>query len=101
MRILLAGFANSIHIQRLREYLEYAGHTVAVASWQDSPHCDYKLNPKPPLPGKLSYFAMLSDLQKAIHKFHPDLLHAHNATSYGSTGSSKRVSPIAHLHLGA
>jgi len=94
MRILILGYAQSIHIKRLVDFLKRKGHQVAVASLQRTPKTDFPLSARPPIPGKLAYFFTLSSLRYIIKEFKPDLIHAHNVTSYGILGARSDFHPL-------
>lgn len=84
MRLCFLGDAGSIHLQRWINYYIQAGYEVEVISFRP---CEIK-GAKVHLlargqSGRLAYIEALTQIRRLVRERHPDLLHAHYATSFG------------------
>jgi len=103
MRILILSDAGSIHTRRWVKALNEKGMKLALYSLTD-PHDDYYLNlgievfssgisSIGSVWSKIRYFKSIPNIRAAIKKFHPDIVHAHYASSYGSLGGFLKFHP--------
>lgn len=104
MRILILSDARSIHTKRWVKALCEEGIELAVFSIS-VPSDDFyeRLGVKcisfnyarytSSLKNKYRYLSTVSKVRKAINEFHPDIVHAHYASSYGLIGALTRFHP--------
>src|ERR1700682_2326769 len=95
MRILFVGDAGSIHLRRWLEHFRDRGAEVHVATFQP---CSIEgvtlhLLPRYGL-GKLGYFFALRTLPRLQDLLRPDIVHAHNVTSYGFLAAKSGLHPL-------
>lgn len=104
MRILILSDINSIHTRRWVTALSLRGHQILLigllqgdtSKYESLPNvfvysCGYTLKNKSRLSqwmkGKFQYLGAVKVVRKKIKEFHPDILHAHYASSYGLIGA--------------
>ncbi len=98
MKVLLFAPSRSIHTHKWGIFLHFEGIEIVVVTFQNHYSREHAQEirtislPKR-LPGKLSYFAAIFDLQKVLREEKPDLLHAHYASSYGFIASCVNFHP--------
>ena len=82
MRVVIFGWANSVHVQRWVRGLSSRGLKVRLVSagGEAVPGVDTVILP---LRTKLSYFRYRRAALRAAYEFQPDLIHAHYATGFG------------------
>ncbi|WP_425806325.1 glycosyltransferase [Desulfitobacterium sp. Sab5] len=95
MRLCFLGDAGSIHLQRWIDYYVHAGYEVEVISFRP---CEIK-GAKVHLlargrSGRWAYIEALAKIRKLVHELHPDLLHAHYATSFGLLALVSSFKPL-------
>ena len=95
-RIALLGPASSIHLQRWAAALVQRGHAVLVISQH---RCERERLPASaevlwlPHAGSLGYFRNAGPLRRALARWQPEILNAHYASGYGSTGTLAGFAP--------
>ncbi|HEX2897537.1 MAG TPA: glycosyltransferase family 4 protein [candidate division Zixibacteria bacterium] len=92
-RILIIGWANSVHIQRWCNGLSKRGFEIKLISVTDGP-TDLVETVILPYHGKLSYLANLSMVRKEAVKFNPGIVHAHYVAGNGLLGLFSSVHPL-------
>lgn len=95
MRLCFLGDAGSIHLQRWINYYIQAGYEVEVISFRP---CEIK-GAKVHLlargqSGRLAYIEALTKIRRLVRELHPDLLHAHYATSFGLLALVSGFNPL-------
>tara|TARA_Y100001935_G_scaffold137463_1_gene113761 strand:- start:6733 stop:7827 length:1095 start_codon:yes stop_codon:yes gene_type:complete len=112
LKILLLSDANSIHTLRWAESLKknsldiilfslFAPNVKSAAKYKEleikviSPNLRSKIkNLREPSIGKIKYILSLPLLVKTIRDFHPNIIHAHYASSYGVLAFISRFRPF-------
>ena len=96
MRLLLAGDIRAVHLKRYIDYFHESGHTAASLSLENDPDypVDYQLT-SPDIPDFAKYFTALSEFNKAVKDFKPDLINCHFVPNYGLLGVLSKFHPVA------
>lgn len=106
MRILLLADINSVHTQKWACALSEAGFTIGIFSFNSPKNNWYGGKDIHALNStafkhvsnsflkKISYFFLLPKLIYSIHKFKPEVLHSHYASSYGLLGALTFFKPF-------
>lgn len=105
-RVLLLADCNSAHTKKWALGLSRRGFKIGIFSFTAPLNDWYSdegiliLNPDPlpagksDIKSKLKYLGFLSELRRQIMAFHPDVLHAHYASSYGLLGALSDFEPF-------
>jgi glycosyltransferase involved in cell wall biosynthesis len=91
----MVGDAGSIHMRRWAAGMAGRGHVVEVLSerrWDDAPVAVELLPPF--VRGRLNLPVLAARVRDAARRMHPDLVHAHYASSYGLIAALSRVRPL-------
>ena len=108
MKIFLLSDVNSIHTLKWANSLSNLGHSVFVYGLNPLFRTDYYPNVKiftASIPqsrafasstslSKLSYLKYISEIKALLNLYHPDILHAHYASSYGLLGALTNFHPF-------
>jgi len=92
-RIVIIGWANSVHIQRWCSGLSKRGFNIKLISVTDGP-ADLVETVILPYHGKMSYLANLTLARKEALKFKPDLIHIHYVAGNGLLGLATGIHPL-------
>lgn len=99
MKICIVGPANSIHIKKLCQWLNSAGHETSVISFFDDTiegtpvfGLSIGVNPKGNDFQKLRYFFAGRKIKHIVDEIKPDVIHVHYASSYGVAVGFSRIS---------
>ena len=92
-RIVIFGWAHSVHVQRWASGLAARGCAVRVISLDGHPldGIDTVILPRQ---SRLSYLTTASRAIEAARAFKPDLVHVHNASGFGWWGLRARLHPL-------
>lgn len=104
MKVLLLSEANSIHTKRWTEALCRRSVSIMLVSLSKprddfystlGVKCLYINEAKfdAPIVSKIGYLKLVKQVKAAIREFHPDILHAHYASSYGLIGALAGFNP--------
>ena len=95
MKIALLGYAGSVHLVKLANFLAIKGFDVSVIS-QHSPLSSYDSTIKIyrlPITGKLGYRLNVFSLKRLLSTIKPDVLHTNFASGYGTLGRKSGFLP--------
>ncbi len=102
MRILVVADAGSIHTQRWVRGLTARGHRLELVSerpWADAPVDVHALPPA--ARGRWNLPWAVRRLRAVVHRFRPDLVHAHYASHYGLMAALAGCRPLVISVWGA
>jgi len=96
MKIVLLSAASSIHTVRWANGLSDRGHEVHVVSQHPvgEPFCPAVRLHLFPFRGVVGYFIMAPAVRMLMRKINPDVVNAHYASGYGTTGRLANVRPL-------
>ncbi|KLU59334.1 GDP-mannose-dependent alpha-(1-2)-phosphatidylinositol mannosyltransferase [Peptococcaceae bacterium CEB3] len=95
MRLCFLGDAGSIHLQRWLAYFVSLGHEVHVISFRGCPVEGVQVHLLASgREGRLAYMKALTRVKGMVRRIHPDILHAHYATSFGLLGVISKFHPL-------
>jgi len=95
MRVLLISDADSIHTQRWVPALEGEGCEVHLASFEETAEPGHRFHVLRTFGlGKIGYFFAVPQLRRIATQVRPDIVHAHNVTSYGFLAAQAGLSPL-------
>lgn len=91
-RIVIFGWAHSVHIQRWAQGLTERGYQIKVISLSGKalPDVETRVLPRS---GKWSYFTQTSHAAREAREFTPDLVHVHYAGGFGLWGVRTGIKP--------
>lgn len=92
-RIVIFGWADSVHVQRWCSGLAGRGYLIKLISVVGKPLPDIETVILPHK-GKLSYFSNISRAGEEARKFEPDLVHVHYVIGNGLFGLRSKIRPI-------
>lgn len=92
-RILIFGWAESVHIQRWVKGLSQRGFEIKVVSLGGHPLPDVQTKIFADR-GRLSYLTRSFDAASHVKSFKPDLVHVHYAGGFGLWGLAARFKPL-------
>ena len=92
-RVVIFGWAGSVHVQRWARGLVSRGYEVRVISLGDEPidGIDTVILPRQ---GKFSYYLQASAAVKAARDFQPDIVHVHYAAGFGLWALKTGLRPV-------
>lgn len=99
-RIVIFGWADSVHVHRWAEGLTERGFEIKVISldgWKVK-GCETKIFPRT---GRWSYLSYASAAAEEARRFKPDLVHAHYLTGFGLWAVRTRIRPLVVSVWGA
>lgn len=97
--------AGSIHTQKWVRYFSDKGNEIHIISFRDARIAGVQvhyikslgtisISPTASLISKIGYLLWIGKIRRLITKIHPDILHAHWATSYGLLAAISRFHPF-------
>ncbi|MEA1980809.1 MAG: glycosyltransferase family 4 protein [candidate division Zixibacteria bacterium] len=99
-RIVIFGWADSVHVQRWARGLTKRGYEIKIISLGGKPLSDIE-SVIIPRKQKLSYFTQAATAVKEANRFKPDLLHAHYASGFGLWSYFTNIKPTVLSVWGA
>ncbi len=100
MRIALLADAGSVHTRRWAQGLESLGHSVRTWSQRPFPEGTVSLLPAPRR-ARIELLSAVRQIRREVAAFHPDIVHAHYASSYGLLGALSGQTPLVISVWGA
>ncbi len=91
-RVVVFGWADSVHVHRWAEGMAGRGYDIKVVSldgWEVK-GCETVIFPRA---GRLSYLKYASAAAEEARKFRPDLIHAHYLTGFGLWAARTKIRP--------
>lgn len=99
-RIVIFGWADSVHVQRWATGLQLRGYDIRLISLggEPLPHVETHIFPRG---GKLEYLRFAGDAAKLARRLKPDLVHVHYAGGFGIWGLRTAMKPAIYSVWGS